>query len=148
MRINFLSIYTKFNIMNMERIIDRFSKYMELKRLNNNRVTVDCGLSVGLIGQAKRGKCDLGHKAIERILSTYIDINRVWLLTGDGHNAPDGLPPSATAAHRTRRRQHRVCLHGAGITVLSFCPRLHGAIIVLAPHQGYIARRGAALQVA
>lgn len=80
----------------MERIIDRFSKYMELKRLNNNRVTVDCGLSVGLIGQAKRGKCDLGHKAIERILSTYIDINRVWLLTGEGPMLLEQSPPTIT----------------------------------------------------
>ncbi len=66
------------------RKIDRLSKYMEFKGLNDNIVTKECSLSQGLIGQARRGKCDLGDKAIEKILNTYQDINRVWLLTGEG----------------------------------------------------------------
>lgn len=64
--------------------MERFSKYMEIKGLNDNQVTIDCGLSVGLLGQARKGKSDLGAKAIDKILITYQDLNRVWLLTGDG----------------------------------------------------------------
>lgn len=68
----------------MERRIDRLEKYMIIKKLNDNQVTKDCGLSVGLLNQAKRGKSDLGSKAIDKILSKYQDLSRVWLLTGEG----------------------------------------------------------------
>ena len=40
----------------MERRIDRLEKYMIIKKLNDNQVTKDCDLSVGLLNQAKRGK--------------------------------------------------------------------------------------------
>ena len=68
----------------MERRIDRLEKYMIIKKLNDNQVTKDCDLSVGLLNQAKRGKSDLGSKAIDKILSKYQDLSRVWLLTGEG----------------------------------------------------------------
>lgn len=68
----------------MERRIDRLEKYMITKGLNDNQVTKECGLSVGLINQAKKGKSDLGGKAVEKILSKYQDLSRVWLLTGEG----------------------------------------------------------------
>lgn len=70
--------------MEVERKIDRFLQYLYYKGITENKATVDCNLSVGLIGQAKRGKSDLGDKAIEKILIKYQDINRIWLLTGDG----------------------------------------------------------------
>lgn len=48
-------------------VIDRFINYMEYRGLNDNQVTVDCGLSVGLIGKARKGKNDLGRNTIEKI---------------------------------------------------------------------------------
>lgn len=57
---------------------------MTVNGLNDNQVTVNCGLSVGLLGKARRGDSDLGKKAIDKILNTYQEINRVWLLTGEG----------------------------------------------------------------
>lgn len=78
----------------MERKIDRLGKYMIIKKLNDNQVTKDCGLSVGLLNQAKRGKSDLGSKAIDKILSKYQDLSRVWLLTGEGPmltSSPDDI---------------------------------------------------------
>lgn len=68
----------------MKERIERFSQYMEYKGLNDNQVTIQCGLGVGVIGGAKRGKSDLGQKTIEKILKKYQDLNRVWLLTGEG----------------------------------------------------------------
>lgn len=68
----------------MERKIDRFLKYLEYKGITENKATVDCGLSKGLIGQAKNGKSDLGNKAIEKVLIFYQDLNKVWLVTGEG----------------------------------------------------------------
>lgn len=66
------------------RKIDRFLQYLDYKGITENKATVDCGLSKGLLGQAKSGKSDLGNKAVEKILSFYQDLSRVWLLTGTG----------------------------------------------------------------
>lgn len=66
------------------RKIDRLSKYIEFKGLNDSIVTKECSLSQGLLGQARKGKCDLGDKAIDKILKIYQDLNKVWLLTGEG----------------------------------------------------------------
>ena len=68
----------------MRDIFARFDKYMNYKHLNDNQVTVQCGLAVGLIGQARKGKSDLGKKTIDKILTVYQDLNRIWLLTGEG----------------------------------------------------------------
>ncbi len=57
---------------------------MDAKGLNDNKVTIQCELSQGLLGQARTGKSDLGKKTIEKILNKYQDLNRVWLLTGEG----------------------------------------------------------------
>lgn len=66
------------------RKIDRFLQYLDYKGITENRATTECGLSKGLIGQAKSGKSDLGNKAIEKVLSFYQDLSRIWLLTGEG----------------------------------------------------------------
>ena len=68
----------------MEERIKRFAEYMEFKGLNDNQVTIQCGLGIGVIGAAKKGKSDIGKKTISKILETYTDLNRVWLLTGEG----------------------------------------------------------------
>lgn len=68
----------------MKKIIDRLDEYMILKGLNDNQVTVNCGLSVGLLGKARKGTGDLGKSSVERILKFYTDIDRRWLLTGEG----------------------------------------------------------------
>ena len=69
----------------MDRVIDRLDKWMDYADKNDNRVTVECGLAVGLLNKARSGKSDVGKKAIEKILNKYQDINAVWLLTGEGN---------------------------------------------------------------
>ena len=71
------------------RKIDRFLQYLEYKGITENKATVDCDLSKGLLGQAKSGKSDLGNKTIEKVLSFYQDLSRVWLLTGAGNMLND-----------------------------------------------------------
>lgn len=66
------------------RKIDRFDKYMRFKGLNDNRVTVQLGLSIGTLGKSRKEGRDLSDKVVERILNFYIDIDRIWLLTGEG----------------------------------------------------------------
>lgn len=68
----------------MREIFSRFCLYMDAKGLNDNKVTIQCELSQGLLGQARTGKSDLGKKTIEKILNKYQDLNKVWLLTGEG----------------------------------------------------------------
>lgn len=66
------------------RKIDRFDKYMLFKGLNDNKVTIDLGLSVGTIGKSRKEGRDLSDRVIEQILNFYNDLNKVWLMTGEG----------------------------------------------------------------
>ena len=79
--------------MEAERVIDRLDKYMEYRGLNDNQVTVNARLSVGLLNNARRGKYDIGKKTINKILSFYQDLNMVWLLTGTGEMLNGNTPP-------------------------------------------------------
>lgn len=64
--------------------VDRFDEYMKTKGLNDNQVTKQIGLSIGTLGKSRKEGRDLSDKVIEKILNFYIDLNRVWLLTGEG----------------------------------------------------------------
>lgn len=68
----------------MKRIIDRFDAYMDASGLNDNKVTVQLGLTRGLIGKSRQPKRDLSTSVVEKILEYYKDLSRVWLLTGEG----------------------------------------------------------------
>ncbi len=67
----------------MERKIDRFDKYMEHKKLNDNKVTRDARLAVGTLGKSRKEGKDLSNKTVEKILKSYPDINEKWLLYGE-----------------------------------------------------------------
>lgn len=79
-------------MINFMRKIDRFIQYLDSKGISENKATLECGLAQGLIHQAKSGKSDLGSKSLDKILITYQDINKDWLLTGDGEMLKDGSP--------------------------------------------------------
>lgn len=68
----------------MEKKIERFDKYMKTKGLNDNKVTNSLGLSIGTLGKSRKENRDLSEKNIEKILNFYTDLNRTWLLTGEG----------------------------------------------------------------
>lgn len=82
------------------RRIDRFDKYMNSKGLNDNKVTLQLGLTVGLIGKSRKEGRDLSDKVIEKILNFYTDLNRVWLLTGEGEMTND--MPAQRSSHSIR----------------------------------------------
>lgn len=79
----------------MERTIDRFDAYMASVGLNDNKVTVQLGLTVGLIGKSRKPGRDLSRAAITKILDYYTDLNSSWLLTGEGSmlNTPEQETP-------------------------------------------------------
>ncbi len=71
------------------KLIERLDQYMAYAGLNDNRVTNQCGLSIGAINSArKRGK-SLNGDNIEKILYTYKELNARWLLTGEGEMISD-----------------------------------------------------------
>ena len=48
------------------RKIERFDKYMKYKGLNDNKVTVQLGLTVGVLGKSRKEGRDLSNKVIEQ----------------------------------------------------------------------------------
>lgn len=78
---------------------------MDFKGLNDNRVTVECGLSQGLLNQARSGKSDLGQKAIDKILRKYQDINKIWLITGEGEMINGESNPIIDRSEKEKNRQ-------------------------------------------
>ena len=68
---------------------------MHKKGINDNQLTVNAGLSVGLIGKTKQG---MNSKNIEKILLAYPDINAEWLLTGKGEMLRSNNIPVARKA--------------------------------------------------
>lgn len=79
----------------MERAIDRFDAYMRHVGLNDNKVTVQLGLAVGLIGKSRKEGRDLSRAVIEKIVTYYTDLNSSWLLTGEGSMLNESENPVA-----------------------------------------------------
>ncbi len=57
---------------------------MRAKGLNDHRVTLDLGLSIGTLGKSRKIGRELSNRNVEMILNFYTDINKFWLLTGEG----------------------------------------------------------------
>ena len=88
-------------------IIERLGEYMRYAGLNDNQVTVQCGLSNSIIGNArKRGK-SLNGKNIVKIISTYRDLIARWLLTGDGEMLVSESYPTDSAIAQFLKNQNR-----------------------------------------
>ena len=61
----------------------RLDKFMSYNGLNDNRITIECGISNGLIGKARQ-RGSLSQENISRILLRYENLDANWLLTGNG----------------------------------------------------------------
>lgn len=62
---------------------------MAFKELNDNKVTIQLGLSIGTLGKSRKEGRDLSDRVIEQILNFYTDLNKIWLLTGEGKMLKD-----------------------------------------------------------
>lgn len=65
----------------MQRIIERFDKYMKYKGLNDNKITNNLQLSVGVLGKSRKEGRDLSRHIVEKILNYYTDIRNTWNIT-------------------------------------------------------------------
>lgn len=89
----------------MNTIIDRLEWFMTKEGLNDNSLTTQAGLSIGLIGKARKSGKVLRSDTIEKILYAFPRWNGTWLLTGKGgrfHGNPNGNPdgnPTENNAH-------------------------------------------------
>lgn len=72
------------NIECMERVIDRFDKYILQNGLNDNKVTVATRISTGVIGKSRRVGRDMSRGLMEIMLRYYTDLSPEWLLSGKG----------------------------------------------------------------
>ena len=69
----------------LNRAIDRFDQYMPLKGLNDNKVTEQLELTIGVIGKSRKENRDLSRPIINAILKFYTDLSREWLMSGKGN---------------------------------------------------------------
>lgn len=71
------------------RRIDRLDKYLSIKGISDYRATIDAGLSKGTIGKSRENGRDLSNKVVEKLIEVYLDLSKVWLLTGEGEMLMD-----------------------------------------------------------
>lgn len=57
---------------------------MKYRGLNDNKVTIQLNLSIGTLGKSRKEGRDLSDKVVGKILNFYTELNKVWLLTGEG----------------------------------------------------------------
>jgi hypothetical protein len=67
------------------RKIDRFDKYMIIKKITDAQVERDLNLTNGTINKSRKPNRDLSKKVTGKILDYYSDLNKIWFLTGEGN---------------------------------------------------------------
>ncbi|MFJ1323581.1 hypothetical protein ACILDT_11260 [Capnocytophaga canis] len=63
---------------------ERLDNFMIFKGLNDNKMTIETGISNGLIGKARKKGGGISLENISKILNTYSELNAEWLITGKG----------------------------------------------------------------
>lgn len=65
-----------------------YQRIEEIKKIYNFRsdrsLAADLGINVQIFYDVKAGKCKISHETADRIQDKFKNINRVWLLTGEG----------------------------------------------------------------
>jgi len=64
--------------------IERFYQYLDSKGIKPTRFEKDNGLSNGYLGTQLKRNGNLGEDVINKIINNCLDIDPVWLLTGNG----------------------------------------------------------------
>ncbi|MCD8208583.1 MAG: hypothetical protein LUD72_11640 [Bacteroidales bacterium] len=80
---------------------ERFDIYLKTKKITRHFAERACRLSNGLLSKSARTNADLGLESIEKILRTYPDLNRDWLISGDGTMLRTATATAAPLASNT-----------------------------------------------
>lgn len=81
--------------------IERLQYYMTQNGISDNKITVDAGLSIGLIGKAKKSGKAMNSANIEKILFAYPELNPEWLLTGRGEMMKTKCPSNLLSTNNS-----------------------------------------------
>lgn len=97
-----------------ESVKERLLKFLKEKKLGRNKFEAMCGLSSGYLTKLRH--CPSAKK-LAQILEAFPDLNRAWLLTGEGEMlttapaaAPETQQPSEGALHPAVAAPHTVPL--------------------------------------
>ena len=73
----------KKSIEKMTDFFGRLDKYINYRDLNDNKISVQAGISNGLIGKGRKSG-GFSLKNVEKLLRAYPELSADWLLTGNG----------------------------------------------------------------
>jgi hypothetical protein len=65
------------------RIIDRLTKYLGFKKITAYSFERTCQVANGYLKKQQKGKGSIGSDILERIHKNYLDLDLVWLITGE-----------------------------------------------------------------
>ena len=66
------------------KFIERLKQYIDYKSISLNAFDKSIGASNGYIGKQIKNGASVGSDMVEKIISTYTDLNLEWLITGKG----------------------------------------------------------------
>lgn len=81
-----------------QRVVDRLRYILFDMNKNETELSRECGISMGVISNAKRPGYDLSELQVRRIIDKYPFINPSWLLRGEGERYRDMGGTSAADA--------------------------------------------------
>jgi hypothetical protein len=67
-----------------EKIIHRLFQYLDVKGIPHTRFEKQIGLSNGYLNTQRSRSADMGEGQIKKIIDNCLDINIIWLITGEG----------------------------------------------------------------
>lgn len=74
-------------------VIDRLNRFFQAKNLTNYQAEKVCGLSNGYFRSVRKAPSE---KVLESVLSAFPDLNREWLLNGNGKMLNNNIVPATT----------------------------------------------------
>ncbi|HTD94328.1 MAG TPA: hypothetical protein VK644_10965 [Chitinophagaceae bacterium] len=66
------------------RIIDRLLHYLAQKKITAYSFERNCKVANGYLKKQQKGKGSVGSDILERIYKNYLDLNIIWLISGEG----------------------------------------------------------------
>lgn len=102
-------------------VIQRLKEYLKAKKMGQNRFEKLAGISTGYIANVRNAP---GADHLLKILNAAPDLNKVWLLTGDG----EMLTSNATPAHVSDLEEYTETKNG-----LKFYKREDGQLVMKVP---------------